>query len=402
MYNIRKITEDIVWLGANDRRLAKFENTYVTPEGMSYNNYLILDEKTCLVDGIDDNVSRFFLENLQEALQGRDLDYMVVNHMEPDHCAMIPRLVELYPNLTLVATGMAFKMMAQFYDLDPMERAMVVKENDRLSLGKHELSFIMAPMVHWPEVMVTYDETSKTLFSADVFGEFGCVGPTLFADEVNWEKECLAEARRYYACIVGKYGPQSITLLNKLKTKEIELICPLHGHVWRQNLELILSYYDKWTSYTPEENSVVIFYGSVYNNTANAADILGTMLVEKGLKNVKVYDTAKTDTSYLLAKAFEYSHWVMAASTYNAFIFDGTAILLDEIKHHAIKNRTVGIIENGTWSPTTGAQIQKELEGLHGMTFLEPIVRIKSSVKEENLEQFEALAQSIVDSINAL
>lgn len=399
MHNVRKVSDNIFWLGSSDRRLAHFENAYCAPCGMSYNNYIILDEKTCLMDGIDDSVSRQFLENLNFCLNGRTLDYMVVNHMEPDHCSVIPELIKDYPDMKIVATESAFKMMKQFYDLDTDSFAVKVKENDTLELGEHTLSFMMAPMVHWPEVMVAYESKTSTLFSADAFGAFGAMSGNIFSDEIDWEKEFSDEARRYYANIIGKYGTQVSALMKKLDSKSINMICPLHAHIWRKNPEIIIDKYKKWMTYTPERQSVCIYYGSVYNNTANAADILAVKLAEKGVRNVRVLDVTKTDKSELLARAFEYSHLIFAAATYNANIFDNMEVLLTDLKNHNMSNRTVGIMENGSWAVTAGSLMRKKLDELKNITVLEPTVKILSAVKEDSLQQIEELSEAIVSSL---
>ncbi len=399
MHNTRKIHDDIYWLGANDRRIEKFENTYTVPNGMSYNNYLILDEMTCLVDGIDTAVSNQFLENLLYVLEDRNLDFMIVNHMEPDHCAMIPELVKMYPGMQIVATVQAFKMMNQFYHLDLQGRTIVVKENDQLALGKHTLQFFMAPMVHWPEVMVTYDTSDKVLFSADIFGSYGAMSGNIFADEIDWQHTFKDECRRYYACIVGKYGMQASAVLKKLEKLEIGMICPLHAHIWRKDFDQILDLYKHWTSYTPEEKQVVIYYGSVYNNTANAADILAVKLAEKGITNIQVYDTSKSDLSYMLASAFKAHTLVFAAATYNADVFDSIQALLTEIQHHNLSNRKIGLMENGSWAPMANSMMEKQVSTWKNTEMLEPKVRIVSSVDEVSLKQIDELADAIVNSV---
>lgn len=402
MHNVKMINEDIWWLGASDRRIERFENTYLVPDGMSYNNYLILDEKTCLVDGIDQAVAGQFLENLEYVLGERGLDYMIVNHMEPDHCAIIPELVAKYPEMKLVGTMKTFQIMDQFYDFDLEMRTIKVKEGDVLDLGKHQLSFYLAPMVHWPEVMVTFDQLTGTLFSADAFGSFGAMSGNIFADEVDWEQDWATEARRYYANIVGKYGPQTNNLLKKAANLDIKMICPLHAHIWRNNFSLILDRYHKWATYTPETQSVLVLYGSVYNNTANAADILAGRLAERGIRNIKVYDTSKTDLSQLVSLAFAYSHIVFAAATYNMEIFDSMDNLLDELKKHNLSNRVIGIMENGSWAPVAGSLIQKKVAAMKNMVILEPMVKIKSGVKEENLDQIDSLVNSLEESIRQM
>ncbi len=393
MYNVRNVAEGIYWLGASDRRLELFENAYPVPNGMSYNNYVIIDDKTCLVDGIDDAVTRQFMENLDHVLAGRTLDYMVVHHMEPDHCSAIPDLLTKYPDMKIVASQKAIQMIDQFYHLKV--DAVAVKEKDTLELGKHTLNFIAAPMVHWPEVMMSYDSYTGAFFSADGFGAFGAMSGNIFADEVDWEKDWADEARRYYANIVGKYSAQTTAVLKKASTLDIKMILPLHGHLWRKDLNLLLDRYNKWASYTPEKDSVVIFYGSVYGNTANAADILAMKLAEKGLKDVKVYDVSKTTVSELVSRAFEYSKIVFASSTYNAEIFDHMHTLLIDLENHNLSNRTVGIIENGSWAPTAGKKIAEILSNMKNMTVLEPLVSLKSSLDEASLSKLEELADAL-------
>ncbi len=400
MYNVRNIGKDLWWIGASDRRLAKFENSYVVPEGMSYDNYLLLDEKTCLLDGIDEAVAGQFFENLEYLLNGRNLDYMVVNHMEPDHCAVIPELFRRYPEMKLVGTAKTFQMMAQFYDFDAEPRAIKVKDNDVLELGEHTLQFITAPMVHWPEVMMALDTSYGTFFSADAFGSFGAMSGNIFADEVEWERDWLDECRRYYVNIVGKYGQQVMSLFKKIEGKEITKICPLHGHIWRKDLDVIVDLYKKWATYTPEKKSVAVFYGSVYGHTGNAADILSMKLAEKGIRDVRVYDVSKTDVSELTSVAFEYSHLVFASATYNMQIFDEMNVFLIELMHHNLSDRVVGIMENGSWAPAAGNLMTKKIEEMKRMVILEPMVKIKSGVKDNNIEEIDALVEALVESLN--
>ncbi|MCR5468701.1 MAG: FprA family A-type flavoprotein [Lachnospiraceae bacterium] len=400
MHNVRTVNEDVIWLGASDRRIALFENAYPVPKGMSYNSYLIKDEKTCLMDGVDTAVLTKFMANLEFALGGRDLDYMVVQHMEPDHCAAIPALLSKYSNLKIVASQKALDMIKQFFDIDLGDKAMAIKEADTLNLGKHELKFFAAPMVHWPEVMVTYDAKDGLLFSADAFGEFGSLDGGIFADEVDWERDWLDEARRYYVNIVGKYGAQTLALLNKAKALDIKMILPLHGHIWRENLDLIIGKYQSWATYTPEENSVAIFYGSIYGNTENAAEILATKLSEKGVRNVRVYDVSKTDVSELVSKAFQYKALVFASATYNGEIFDGMHTLITDLKNHNLSKRTVALIDNGSWAAIAGKKMREMVESMKEMTVLEPVVSLKSAVSEANVAELEELADSLVDLLN--
>lgn len=399
MQNVKKITSDIYWVGASDRRIELFENVYPVPDGVSYNSYVIIDEKTCLMDGVDESVTRQFLENLDHALQGRTLDYMVVQHMEPDHCAAIPVLLAKYPGLKIVASAKAVQMISSFFHIDA--GAMVIKEGDELSLGRHNLKFVSAPMVHWPEVMVTYDEAEGILFSADAFGSFGALGGNIFADEVDWERDVLDEARRYYVNIVGKYGAPVTALLKKASALDIKMILPLHGYVWRNSLDVITGLYLKWASYTPEKNSAAVFYGSIYGNTANAAEILAGKLADRGLTDVRVYDVSKTDVSELLSAAFEYSALVFASATYNGEIFDNMNTFLTDIKKHGLTGRVVGIIENGSWAATAGKKMSELIGSMKNMDIAEPAVTVTSSVDEKALFALGELADAICAKIKA-
>ncbi len=396
MHNTRKINDDIYYLGANDRRIELFENVYPVSQGMSYNSYLITDEKTCLMDSVDESVRGQFLENLQYALNGRNLDYMVVQHMEPDHCSIVPELFRMYPDMKLVASLQAFKMMENFYSLQTEERRLVVKEGDTLKLGKHTLKFIAAPMVHWPEVLMTYDVTDKILFSADAFGSFGAMSGNIFADEIDWDKDFKDEARRYYVNIVGKYGLQTQNVLKKASTLDIQMICPLHAHIWRKDLSTIISLYDTWSKYEAEKDSVVIFYGSIYGNTQNAAEILAMQLAKNGIENVEVFDTSKTHVSFLVSKAFEYKTLVFAAATYNAEIFDTVQNLITELKNHNLSNRRIGLIENGSWAPVAASKMKAQLETFKNMEVVEPVVKVVSSVTDKNVEELSVLAKELM------
>lgn len=399
MHNTKNITKDLAYIGANDRRLALFENVYPIERGVSYNSYLLKDEKTVLLDTVDNSVLSQFEENLDFELNGRDLDYIIINHMEPDHAATLQVIAEKYPNAKIITNAKAKNMMKQFFDFDVENRVEVIKEGDTLNAGKHTLTFVMAPMVHWPEAMVTYDVTDKILFSADAFGTFGALNGNLFADEVNFEQEWLDDARRYYTNIVGKYGVQVQALLKKAATLEIKMVCPLHGPVWRDNINWFIEKYQKWSSYEPEENSVMIIYGSIYGHTENAAEILASKLADKGVKNIKIYDVSKTHFSVIVSEAFKYSHIVVASATYNAGIFCNMETALNELKTHGLKNRKVAIIENGTWAPMAGNLIKTLFEGMKGIELLEPVITVKSSMKTEQNEQLETLAENIAKSL---
>ena len=338
MYCTKRITDDMVWVGADDRRLALFEGVYGVPDGVSYNSYLILDEKTILFDTVDKAVAHNFFDNVAHELAGRKLDYLVISHMEPDHAATIEDIALRYPEAKIVCNAKIRDMLARFFPTDLSERLHLVKEGDSLSTGRHEFTFVMAPMVHWPEVMMTYDKTDKILFSADAFGSFGALNGRIFADECDFMNEYLDEARRYYTNIVGKYGPQVQTALRKAAGLDIKYVCPLHSFVWRQGFGDFLAKYDQWSSYTPEVKGVLIAYASVYGHTENAANILAAKLSDRGVK-VKMYDTSVTPASYILSDAFKYSHLVLAATTYNAGVFVTMDQLLHELVTHNLQNR---------------------------------------------------------------
>jgi len=351
-----------------------------------------MDEKTVLFDTVDKAVTTRFLENVAYALDGRNLNYLIVQHMEPDHSAGLLELITKYPNAKVVCNAKTLAVMHQFLDIKI--DAQVVTEQDTLNTGRHNLHFVMAPMVHWPEVMVTYDSTDKILFSADGFGTFGALNGALFADEVDFNRDYMDEARRYYTNIVGKYGAQVQALLKKASTLEINFICPLHGLVWRSNFSDILSKYVLWSSYQPEEKGVMIAYASVYGNTENAAEILAYRLREKGIKTV-MYDVSVTHASEIIAAAFKFSHFVFASTTYNAGIFVAMEEFLSDLVAHNIQNRTVAIIENGTWAATSGALIRKEMEKCKNINVLEPIISLKSSLKKEQLQEIDTMADAI-------
>ena len=400
MYNVRKVTEDIVWVGASDRRLALFENIFPIPRGVSYNSYVLLDEKTVLLDTVDASVAGQFFENLEHVLDGRKLDYLIVNHMEPDHCAMIGDLVRRYPEVQVVGNTKTFGMIKQFFGTDFAERAVTVKEGDTLVTGAHTLHFVMAPMVHWPEVMVTYDEKDKVLFAADGFGTFGALNGNIFADEVDFDRDWLDDARRYYTNIVGKYGASVQALLKKASGLEIAVICPLHGPIWRENLGYILEKYQKWSTYEAEDQAVVILYATMYGNTASAADALAGRLAAKGVKKIAVYDVSNTHVSELISEIFRASHVVFAAPTYNGGIYPVMENLLADMKALAVQNKPVALMENGTWAPTTAKQMREKLAELKNVTILDTQITIKSAMAPEQEGQLEALADAIVASMD--
>ncbi len=399
MYCVKNIKNDLYWVGGTDRRLALFENVYPIPRGVSYNSYLILDEKTVLLDTVDYSVSQQLFENIAHVLGGRHLDYMIVNHMEPDHCGTIGALVTRYPDIKIVCNSKIAGMMKQFFDFDVDARVQIVEEGDTFTTGRHTFAFAAAPMVHWPEVMVTYDATDKTLFSADAFGTFGAMNGNLYADEVNFERDWLDDARRYYTNIVGKYGPQAQAVLKKAAGLDIEMICPLHGPIWRENLGWFIDKYMKWSSYTPEDQAVMIAYGSVYGHTENLANVLASKLADLGVKDVRVYDVSATHPSYILSEAFRCSHLVFASITYNGGIFTNMEHLLLELKAHNLQNRTVALMENGSWAPVAGKKMKEIFDSMKNIRLLEETAVIRSSMKENQMEQVGALAKAIVESM---
>lgn len=392
------ITEDIRYIGVNDHDIDLFEGQYQVPNGISYNSYVIMDEKIAIMDTVDKRKQTEFLENLETALAGRTPDYLVISHMEPDHASSIQAVVERYPEITLVGNAKTFPMLKLYFDLDT-SRALTVKEGDTLKLGRHELTFVMAPMVHWPEVMVSYEASEKILFSADAFGTFGALNGNLFNDDVDFEKDWIDDARRYFTNIVGKYGMQVQALLKKAAGLDIQMICSLHGPVWRSNLNYFIEKHDKWSKYEPEEQAVAIIYGSIYGNTEQAADALAAKLGAKGVKNIAVYDASKTDVSELIAEIFRVSHLVIACPTYNGGIFPPIENLLAHMKALAVQNRTVAIMDNGTWAATAGKQIVKQLEEMKNMTVLDQKLSVKSTLKADQEENLDAFAQQIIDAM---
>lgn len=398
MQNIQPISQNLIYVGVSDRRTALFENVYPIPRGVSYNSYVLLDEKTALFDTTDASVASQFFENVQAALAGRRLDYVVVHHMEPDHAATLMDLMLRYPEAMVVTTAKAAQMMEQFFGSKPAQ-LQVVKEGDTLSLGRHNLVFTMAPMVHWPEVMMTYDTTDKVLFSADAFGTFGALSGNIFADEVNFEGEWLNDARRYFVNIVGKYGQPVQVVLKKAAALDIQMICPLHGPVWRSNLEWFIGKHDVWSRYEPEEKGVVIIYGSIYGHTEAAAMRMGTLLAQRGVKNIKAYDASRTHTSKLVAECWRASHIVLACSTYNNGIFTPVEELLHDLKAHTFQNRTWALIENGTWAPQSGKLMRAELEQMKDISIIGDTVSLKSAAAPAQEEQLATLADAIAATL---
>lgn len=395
-----KITEDIIYAGVNDHQVDLFEGQYKVPNGMAYNSYVILDEKTAVMDTVDANFADEWLENVAKALDGRKPDYLIVQHMEPDHSANIENFVKAYPEATVVANTKTFAMMKNFFPkMDLAGKKLEVKDGESLTLGKHVLTFVFAPMVHWPEVMVTYEKTEKILFSADAFGSFGAVDGNIFADEIDDKGAWLSEARRYYTNIVGKFGMSVQGLLKKAAGLEIRMICPLHSVIWREDLPWLIDKYLKWSSYTPEEKSVTIAYGSVYGHTEKAADILAGKLADRGIRHISVFDVSKTHPSYIIADAFRTSAMVFASITYNGGIFCNMDTLLHQLAAHGLTNRTAALIQNGTWAATTSKQMGEILGTMKNIHVLESDVTIKSALKDNQEAELDALADAIAASL---
>ncbi|MBR2043479.1 MAG: FprA family A-type flavoprotein [Clostridia bacterium] len=380
------ITRDIKYIGVNDHQIDLFEGQYIVPNGMAYNSYAIIDEKIAVMDSVDARFKDEWLSNIKTALNGREPDYLIVQHMEPDHSANISAFMAAYPNAVMVATAKAFVMLQNFYLESYAHRRIEVKEGDTLSLGKHTLSFVTAPMVHWPEVMVTYDSLDKVLFSADAFGKFGAL---------DVEEDWACEARRYYIGIVGKYGAQVQALLKKADALEINTICPLHGPVLKDNLEYYIGLYNIWSSYETESEGVVIAYTSVYGNTKKAVELLENKLKEAGCKKVAVNDLARCDMAEAVEDAFRYGKIVLATTTYNSDIFPFMKEFINHLTERNFQNKTVGIIENGSWAPTAAKVIKEMLEKSKNITFADTEIKIMSALSEENKQQLEALAKEL-------
>ena len=401
MFCVRNITENLYWVGGNDHRLALFENIHPLTKGVSYNSYLLLDENTGLFVTVEWAVTREFLENIESVLNGRPLDYLVVNHMEPDHCGSIEEIVIRYPNCKIISTEKAFMFMRQFnYHVEGRE--IEVKEGDTFEFGKHKVAFLEAPMVHWPEAMITLDLTNGALFSADAFGSFIALDGKLFNDEVNFDRDWLDEARRYYTNIVGKYGQFVQALLKKAAPllPKVKYICPLHGLVWRNNFDYILDKYNKWSTYVPEEKGVLIAYASMYGNTEYTAQALATKLCERGMSNVHLYDVSNTDVSYLISETFRFSHVVLASVTYNLGIYPKMLNYLHDMKALNVQNRTISVIENGSWAPKSGQLISNFLdEEMKMINILDPMVTVNSALKKDKESDLDDLADAIVESM---
>lgn len=380
------ISKDILYIGANDKTLDLFESLYTVEHGVSYNSYVILDKKVAVMDTIDARATDIWLSNLKTALHGRTIDYLIISHLEPDHAANIERLLQMYPNMKLVGNAKTFAMLPQFFSVNSTECKHLVNDSETLSLGRHTLQFFIAPMVHWPEVMVTYEQSEKILFSADGFGKFGAL---------DWEEEWLPEARRYFINIVGKYGVQVQALLKRAATLDISMICPLHGPILKENLRYYIEKYDTWSSYRPEASGVVIAYASIHGNTTKAAKEMVDLLQEQGEENVVLYDLSRGDMSFAIADAFHYDRMILASATYNAGLFPCMENFLFQLKGKNFQNRKIGLIENGSWGPVAGRKMKEALEDMKDISVVEPVVTIRSVMKEENMEQMRELAKEL-------
>lgn len=401
MQGIRKVTEDLYWIGTNDKRLHLFENIHPIPRGVSYNSYLLLDEKTVIFDTVDWSGAREFVRKAYEVLDGRDLDYLLINHMEPDHAASIEEILLRFPNCKVISNEKAFMYMNQFGFKIDLDRKVEVKAGDTFSFGKHVVTFVNAPMVHWPEAMVTFDTTNGVLFSADAFGTFGSLDGKLFADEVDFDRDWIDDARRYFTNIVGKYGPAVQRLLKIASTVPITTFCPLHGPVWRKDLGYYIEKHDLWSKYKPEVDGVLIVYASMYGNTESAAQTLASSLAEKGVKNMAVYDVSNTHVSYLVAEAFKYSTIVLASTTYNLNIYPQMKDFLEHLAMLNFQNRTFGIMENGSWAPQSGELIKEFIEkNIKNCKILGSQVSINSAPDETNDSEFEDLSNQIIEVLN--
>ena len=396
MNGVKKITDKIYWIGGSDRRLHRFENIFPIPEGVSYNSYFIDDEKTAVFDTADVTVAEQYLENLKEALGGRKLDYLVVLHMEPDHCSQIDKVTALFPDVTVVASKQAFVFMSQFFPEAAGFNKLEVKEGDTLSTGEHTFSFVAAPMVHWPEVLFAYDAKDKALLSADAFGTFGALDGGIFADEYDFEKDFLDSARRYYSNIVGKYGAQVQAVLGKAKGLDIQMILPLHGPVWRKDLNVLLEKYQKWSTYESEQDGAIVVYGSLYGHTASATEAVASALRDRGVQGVRVYDVSGTDVSYLISEVWRVGKIVLMCPTYNGGIYPPMDNFIHDMAALSVQNRVFALAQNGTWAPATAKPMAERLSALKNVTVLETVLTIKSALHASDAEALNNFADAVV------
>ncbi len=399
MYSVREIAPKLYWVGGSDRRLALFENMFPLPNGVAYNSYLLMDEKTALIDTVDASISALYLENVTHVLNGRDLDYLVINHMEPDHCANIEEIARRYPNMQVIGNKKTFQLFEQFYSLDLSGRMLTVADGEELSLGESVLRFCYTPMVHWPEVMFTYEVKRGALFSADAFGTFGAHAGNLFADESDFATLYMDEARRYYTNIVGKYGPQVQAALKRFKDAQVNMICPLHGPIWRKDLDVILNKYDLWSRYEPEQKGVLLFYASMYGNTENAVSALANKLGQLGVRDMRMYDVSKTHPSYIIADAFRYSHMVAASPTYNLHLYMPMEMLLRDMAALGLRGRKVALMGNHSWASAALKSMQEIFAGMKDMETIGTPMDIRSTLKPSREEELDKMAEAIASSV---
>lgn len=401
MYNTQEISQNIHWVGGNDRRLHRFENMFPLQWGVAYNSYLIVDEKTALIDTVDFSISQLFLDNVAHVLNGRELDYLVVNHMEPDHCGNVEQILRRYPNCKFVGNKKTFQFFEQFYTYDAKDKYHEVKDQEEICLGKHNLRFYTAPMVHWPEVMMTLETTDHILFSSDAYGTFGAHNGSIFADQIEYRRNHIDEARRYYANIVGKFGGPVQSIMRKLSNEVIKMICPLHGPIYRESTELalILDKYEKWAHYEPEIHSVVLMYGTMYNNTELVVDTLATKLSQRGIRDMRVYDVSEFDVSFLIADAWKYSHIVIATPTYNTNMFYLVHNLLHELAALNLSNRKFSFIVNASWGGSALEALNDIVSKMKNVEIIGEPVIIRSTMKESDLKTLDVLADAITASV---
>ncbi|MBR3247511.1 MAG: FprA family A-type flavoprotein [Clostridiales bacterium] len=395
MYNVRKLTDDLTWIGGTDRKITRFENVYKLNSGMNYNSYFLDSGATVLFDTVGRESEEIFFENLRYCLNGRKLDYVVIHHMEPDHSATLASVLDMNSEAKIVVNAKTLQFISQFFpDMDYSARAVTVKDGDEMMLGDHKFKFVFAPMVHWPEVMFSFDETEGTLFSADAFGSYGAVNGSVFADGKDFDRDLLNEARRYYTNIVGKYGMQTVAAINKVGSLDIRMICPLHSYVWRRDMEKIINCYRMWGSYTPEVKGVFILAGSIYGHTANAAEVLMTELDKRGIDSV-ILDASVTDISDIIAMAFKYSHIVIASATYNNSVYSPVEHAVSELAAHGLAGRSFSVIENGTWAPSAAKGVNAVIEKMKDCRVTGQTVTVKSSGNDAVRAAIEALADAI-------
>ncbi len=399
MYCVQEIASKVYWVGGNDRRLALFENMFPLPNGVAYNSYLIMDEKTALIDTVDRSISDLYIENVTHVLNGRSLDYLVINHMEPDHCANIEEIVRRYPGVKIIGNKKTFQFIEQFYDMDMSSNYMEVKEAEELSLGEMTLRFYTAPMVHWPEVMVTYETSKGILFSADAFGTFGADAGNIFADQLD--EIDVNEARRYYSNIVGRYGAQVQALFKKIANVKINMICSLHGLIWRgDSIPFILDLYDKWSRYEPEKKGVVLVYASMYGNTENVMNALANKLAQRGVRDMRMYDVSKTHASFIISDLWKYSNMVIGSPTYNMHLYFVMDALLKDISVLGLKDRKVSIIGNHSWASAAMKSMKEQFEAMNNMELVGAPMDVRSRLKTDREAELDEMADAIVASLS--